>query len=214
MTTMSNFGTVDNARLETSIPADRPAGRPWLDRIGVGASLACAVHCMVAPLLMLALPAAGSVWAHPLVHWVLAALVLPLALWVIYCGYRKHGKRLTLVAAGLGSLLIMAGLILPTMGTGWSVSAPLPGWLGGGVAAAPEAAGAVCTEPCCPSVAQDAQTGGHTLVMPAGGLTTMLGSFLLVFAHATNLLACRCFSAKANAAEQSGPGCGCPSSAC
>lgn len=217
MTTMSNLGTVDDARPEPFIQVDRPTGRPWLDRIGVGASVACAIHCMAAPLLLIALPAAGSVWAHPLVHWLLAVLVLPLALWVIYCGYRKHHKRLTLVAAGLGSLLIIAGLVLPMMDTGLGVSASLPDWLGSGLSATYAEADAdrvACTDTCCPSVAQDVQTGGHSLIIPMGGLTTMIGSLLLVLAHATNLLAFRGLSPQADSAGRQGSGCGCPSHAC
>lgn len=204
MTMTPDFGIANDVRPESLNQGDHSTGRPWLDRLGVGASVACAIHCMVAPLLMLALPAAGSVWAHPLVHWALAVLVLPLALWVIYCGYRKHGKRLTLVAAGLGSALIIAGLVLPTMSTGLGASASLPEWLGDGLAATPAGAGADhagCTDTCCPSVAQNAQTGGILLTIPAGGLTTLIGSLFLVIAHATNLLACRCFASQADSAE-------------
>ena len=217
MTTMSNLGTVDDARPEPSIQVDRPTGRPWLDRIGVGASVACAIHCMAAPLLLVALPTAGSVWAHPLVHWLLAVLVLPLALWVIYCGYRKHAKKLTLIAAGLGSLMIIAGLILPMTGTGLGISTSLPEWLGNGLASTSveaDADHAACTDTCCPSVAQNVQTGGHSLMIPAGSLTTLIGSLLLFLAHATNLLACRRFSSHSDAANPSGSDCGCPSGVC
>lgn len=176
-------------------PAERREETSRLDRIGVVASVACAIHCMVAPLLMLALPVTGSIWSHWSVHWILALLVLPLACWVIFCGYRKHGRRLTLVAAGLGSALIVAGLIMPMTQMDLGVSASLPAWLVGGPAAASGGGEhAACGDACCPSVVPDVATGGWALNLPAGGLTTLLGSLFLVVAHGTNLWSCRCFA--------------------
>lgn len=199
----------------------KTAERPWLDRIGISASVLCAVHCMVAPFLLLLLPTAGTVWSHPAVHWVLAILVLPLALWVIYNGYRKHRKRWTLVAAGIGSACIVAGLIAPMVYSQplFSLSLPAIGSSGGAslvtpssgmtpVAVPTEHAGA-CSEACCPTVAQDADTGSYTLAMPPGGLITLLGSLLLVVAHMTNLVACRCYSRKQQACGNEATGCGC-----
>ena len=48
-----NEGSGLSAEVGTAGPVDKSAR---LDRIGVVASAACAVHCLVAPLLMLALP--------------------------------------------------------------------------------------------------------------------------------------------------------------
>lgn len=301
--------------------AQAPDDRTWLDRIGITASVACAIHCMIAPLLLLLLPAAGSVWSDPLVHWVLAVLVLPLAVWVIYRGYCKHGKRLTLVAAVSGSAFVVVGLVAPMFSTQPLFSLPMPSWAVLGSASAQasapsatlsgdspnrltepvnlpasaaeptepsactdgccdthakekaerpvailgpeattgpapfactgaccgpnetmstpqppllgcteaccdsekntstpaesahtaEAAGDAepqigCTAACCPSLAVSEYTGAVTMGFPAGGVFTMIGSFLLVLAHATNLHACRCFSR----ATGTGSDCGCP----
>lgn len=190
--------------------------RSWLDRVGITASVACAIHCMAAPFLMLLLPAAGSVWSHPAVHWVLAVLVLPLAVWVIYRGYLKHRKRWTLISAGLGSACIVAGLILPMIDSWPVVSFALPGF-GSNTptsmladAQAPSAAEPVaCTEACCPSVTQDVRTGGYTLAIPPGGLVTFIGSLFLVFAHTTNLIACRCFARRNQCDADGTSACGC-----
>ena len=189
-----NEGSGLSAEVGTAGPVDKSAR---LDRIGVVASAACAVHCLVAPLLMLALPVTGAIWSHWSVHWVLAVLVLPLACWVIYRGYRRHGRRLALVAAGLGSALIVAGLILPMVDTDWGVSASLPAWMGGGLAATAggaEVEHAACADAaCCPAVVPDAATGGWAVAFPAGGLATLLGSLFLTVAHGANLWSCRCF---------------------
>lgn len=190
--------------------------RPWLDRVGIGASLLCAIHCLAAPFLLLLLPAAGSVWSHPAVHWVLAVLVLPLALWVLYNGYRKHRSRLTLVAASLGALLIVAGLISPMVSSEPTVEFSVPAFLGEPAAALPldgnsvDPAAATCTEPCCPSITYDAANNASIISMPPGGLLTLLGSVLLVLAHSANLIACRCFSKNNTCKGDGGSPCGCP----
>ncbi|MEO0477357.1 MAG: MerC domain-containing protein [Planctomycetota bacterium] len=200
-------------------PAAEIVHRSWLDRIGISASVLCAIHCLAAPFLLLLLPAAGTVWSHPAVHWVLAVLVVPLALWVLFKGYAKHRNKLTLVAASGGALLIVAGLIAPMIHTDPVVRFSVPVLLGDSSAAASptlttvaapvgQAVDSTCTDTCCPTITTDAAAGTSTIAMPPGGLLTMLGSMLLVLAHTSNLIACRCFSK--NACEDSA--CGCPAS--
>ena len=205
----------ENSGLDSAGPA-----RPWLDKLGITASVACAVHCIAAPLLLLLLPAAGAVWSDPMVHWVLAVLVLPLAILVVYRGYRKHGKGLTLGAAVLGAGFIVAGLIAPMVSDRPLFTTPVPAFANLGPAAAPGHATpvnpaavtpAACTEPCCPTVAVQQTTGAATLGFPAGGVLTIIGSVLLILAHATNLHACRCFGRVCpGPASPADTGCGCP----
>jgi len=141
------------------------------------------VHCMVAPFLLLLLPAAGSIWAHPVVHWVLAVLVLPLALMTVWRGYLHHRRRLALVAAVVGVVLIVMGLVLPHAG---------------GVAAdghdVLQANPVACTDTCCPTITQDPVTGAFGFHLPQGGFMTLLGSAFLVVAHGINLYGCRCLT--------------------
>ncbi|MGB0767273.1 MAG: MerC domain-containing protein [Phycisphaeraceae bacterium] len=203
-------------------PGDHSGGdRAWLDRVGITASVACAIHCLAAPFLLLLLPAAGSVWAHPAVHWVLAVLVLPLAVWVIYRGYLKHRKRWTLVAAGIGSACIVAGLIAPMLHDQPVLSLPIASGESNAAAAGliladagaihtGAEAGPACTEASCPTITEDAETGAKSLAMPPGGFLTLIGSLFLVFAHASNLIACRCYSRDQPAKACGDSGCGCP----
>lgn len=185
------------------------AERPWLDRIGITASVACAIHCMVAPFLLLLLPAAGTVWAHPAVHWGLAVLVVPLALWVIFRGYRKHKKQLTLYAALIGAACIVAGLISPMVYSQalFSTNVPTFGLFHESLM---PMAGAACTEVCCPTATYNAQAQTLAVTFPPGGLVTLIGSLFLVFAHGTNLIACRCYR-KETVDDACGSACGCPS---
>ncbi len=179
--------------------------RSWLDRVGIGASVLCAIHCVAAPFLLLLLPTAGSIWSHPAVHWLLAALVVPLALWVLYKGYRKHGKKLTLYAASLGAVLIVAGLIAPMVTTQPMVQFSAPqmfeGW------GTPPATTEACSDACCPSIVQSASTGSSTIMLPPGSVLTTLGSLLLILGHSSNLLACRCFHKHGSRGEDKACGC-------
>ncbi|MEM6459616.1 MAG: MerC domain-containing protein [Planctomycetota bacterium] len=166
MTTIQASAFPDSPALETP-------SRRW-DRIGLVASLACAVHCLAAPFVLMLMPLVGGTWSHPAAHWVLAALVLPLAGWVVWRGFRRHRRRSAPIAAALGAGFIVAGLILPEF-----------------AAAGPVA----CTEACCPSLVPDPETGSVSLSMPAGGWSTLAGSVLLVLAHGINLYGCRCCNA-------------------
>lgn len=182
--------------------------RPWLDRVGLSASLICAIHCMLSPFLLLLLPAAGTIWAHPAVHWALALMVVPLAMWVLLNGYRKHGSRLTLVAATAGALLILAGLIAPMIYSQplFHLNVPTLGLFGD---ATPPFASAGHTDECCPSAVHDHQAGTVAMSFPPGGLITLVGSVVLVIAHGANLVACRCFR-KNSGGDCGESACGCP----
>lgn len=210
--TFQTFASAEQATATASAAASAP--RTWLDRIGISASVLCAIHCIAAPFLLLLLPAAGSVWAHPAVHWVLAVLVVPLALWVLYNGYRKHGNRVTLVAASVGGLLIVAGLIAPMLHTAPVVQFSVPALFGGPAeplaSAASDGAAPVCTDACCPTITHDAASNRSIIAMPPGGLLTLLGSVFLVLAHSSNLIACRCFSKQTCCSDDDETSCGCP----
>lgn len=168
--------------------ASEPFLRRW-DALGIGASAACAVHCLAAPFLLLFLPALGAAWSRPWVHWAIAAVVLPIAVVVIGRGYIAHRRRSTLVLASLGVAAVVAGLFLPS-GDGWSftlgspASASPPASL---TAADPLAAPVAGTDACCPSVAVDAATGATRVAVSWGSTATLLGGVLLVGAHGINL---------------------------
>lgn len=209
---MSNTNTIDLSQAMQpgadafAAPAQADE-RSWLDRLGIGASLLCAIHCLAAPFLLLLLPAAGSIWSHPAVHWVLAVLVVPLALWVLYKGYRKHGNKLTLVAASLGAMLILAGLVSPMVHSEPVVEFSVPAFFGTPAATPLATATPTCTEACCPSITHDTASNASIIAMPPGGLLTLIGSVLLVLAHSSNLIACRCFAKQPTCGDDKACGC-------
>lgn len=81
------------------------------DFVGLGASLACAVHCLIVPFLVSLAPLAGfqvlnNVWIEYTVIMV-GFVIAAIALWH---GYRHHhGKPLALIIVIIGFLLIGTG---------------------------------------------------------------------------------------------------------
>ena len=83
------------------------------DRIGIIASVLCAIHCALTPVLLILLPTFGKAWAHPSTHWGMALIVIPIAIFMVKKGYQKHGKKWIVVLGVLGVILIIVGAILP-----------------------------------------------------------------------------------------------------
>lgn len=80
-----------------------------LDIIAMALSGLCLLHCLVTPLILMSLPIMGRYYVtHPMVHILLAAIILP----VTYYSFRKLIKgtdlrsRFILVSALVGSLII------------------------------------------------------------------------------------------------------------
>ena len=102
---------------------------PWIDQIGVGLSLACAVHCLAAPLLLTALPLLGlSFVADDMTEVVLLSSALVLAVGSLCWGFQRHksGRVFLLLAVAVAliatgrlfaedrseSLLVVAGAVI------------------------------------------------------------------------------------------------------
>lgn len=148
-----------------------------LDRTGVVASISCAVHCMVAPIIVLMAPMIGGVWVNPLTHLAIAALVLPVAAFALRRGFAQHGRRWILTGGALGMLFVLIGTALPFF------------LATGDVAAAAEGADHIC-EHCCPTIVTDEETGARSLNIPPASIVTFLGGVLLVATHIGNLRCC------------------------
>jgi len=185
------------------------------DRIGVAASVFCAIHCAATPLLLLFAPAFGQLWAHPASHWIVALLVVPLAGVMVVHGFRRH-RRISILAAGIaGMALVVAGAAVPY----WEMDkqeadAPLAAAVSepveaimvttAGLGSPCKSAGcdelAVCqvaaaasrpavappADTCCPSLGVD-ESGKTRLVIPLASVVTTLGGLLLIATHVGNL---------------------------
>ena len=84
-----------------------------LDHAGMSASLACAVHCAVLPLLLAALPAIGLAWLDsPWVDWTMVAIAACIALRAHRGGYMLHRRCFPVAVALTGVLMIVAAICL------------------------------------------------------------------------------------------------------
>jgi len=79
------------------------------DRIGMGLSVLCALHCLLTPVIILSIPFLARYYlAHPLFHLLLAAAIIPVGLIAFAAGIRHHHNWWVL-ALGLPGLLLVAG---------------------------------------------------------------------------------------------------------
>ena len=87
-----------------------------LDRLAIGLSALCLVHCLALPVALLFVPALEAVvlGTESPFHWVLLGLALPVSGYALWHGYRHHGYRnpLLLGAAGLLVMLLAVAHVL------------------------------------------------------------------------------------------------------
>jgi MerC mercury resistance protein len=98
---------------------DLPTASPVqnFDRAGISASLLCAVHCALLPLLLAAIPALGLAWLDsPFVDWSMFGIAACIALWAHRHGFVVHGRCFPAGLALLG-LIIIVGTICLLKGT-------------------------------------------------------------------------------------------------
>jgi len=90
---------MDNSSLKTT---------STLDRTAILMSGICLAHCLLLPLLVLAIPLPGIV-AGEHFHAQVLAIVLPVSMVAIALGFRRHGDRRILVWGAIGMLLLIIG---------------------------------------------------------------------------------------------------------
>lgn len=89
---------------QTAVYRDR-----W-DQAGIGASLLCVLHCLLAPVFITALPAVAA--AEHQTHSAFAVIILLFGMLAFIPGYRKH-RRKAVPGAGIAgvSMIILAALL-------------------------------------------------------------------------------------------------------
>ncbi|MFT3997532.1 MAG: MerC domain-containing protein [Asticcacaulis sp.] len=98
--------------LMTTAPDPKPTSWPkngWMDASAIGLSGLCLAHCLLLPFAVAALPVAGQLAGHHVVHQVLILIAAPLSVWTLS---RSGGWKKPLVAGlavgGLGLLGLAA----------------------------------------------------------------------------------------------------------
>jgi hypothetical protein len=102
------------ATMSSTTRLSRIAG---LDRLAIGLSGLCLVHCLATSVLLALAASAGGLLVSPHVHEIGLALAIPLGALALYRGIVTHGYMMPSAIGALG-LGIMAGAIgLPHDGT-------------------------------------------------------------------------------------------------
>jgi hypothetical protein len=78
------------------------------DRWGIFLSSLCAIHCLVTPILLLALPVLGGYFENQMVHIIMALFVVPVGAFAFWSGY-KHHKKMYLLVLGFVGLSLVGG---------------------------------------------------------------------------------------------------------
>ncbi|MCS7032967.1 MAG: MerC domain-containing protein [Phycisphaerae bacterium] len=107
--------------LASPMPKQVPSAAPTparrdssaVDAAGVAVSLACGIHCILTPVLLLMLPTLGEAFHSPIVHRVLAVVVTAVASFALYRGYRRHGHWLPITMGSAGGILVWTAVFLP-----------------------------------------------------------------------------------------------------
>lgn len=100
--------------------------RSLRDKVAVWLSLACAVHCLATPLLLVALPALGSrLTADPWVEFSILAFVLVLGGSSIRHAYVHHGSRVAPALFAVAFFGLCVAPFMPEWSGAWVVHAVL-----------------------------------------------------------------------------------------
>lgn len=182
-----------------------------VDRIGIVASILCAIHCAITPVLLIVLPNFAKVWAHPATHWGMALVVIPIAVCMIVIGYKKHARQWIVVTGFVGIILIIIGSILPY--TDAKASSSMDTVDEGVVTTASVSQGSVeqgglspagsapltdeavtsadigCIDYCCPSIVVN-EKGENSIYIPSASIVTSFGGLCLIMVHGGNLYCC------------------------
>ena len=176
----------------------RPIPSTTADKVGACASMLCAIHCMLTPFIMLAIPTFGVWWASSSVHITAAALVIPLALLTLFFGMKQHRRSWPFILGILGCACLIVALLpfLPSeppiefganyTGTNTEIAMNQTAHNVATNLLEPGSPVTHCTnEACCPVIITEPE--GWSLTIPWEALLTIIGSLFLVTSHIGNL---------------------------
>ena len=88
------------------------------DNLSICLSLACILHCIALPLLIIILPTFSSFWINnENVHVILVILAIPISLFAMTKSLTKHHNYKCIFLAGLGLLMLVAAIFMHDIGS-------------------------------------------------------------------------------------------------
>lgn len=89
----------------------------WLDRIGIGLSGLCLVHCVASTVFVALLASAGGMFVSPHLHEIGLAIAIPLGALALGRGILEHGFMMPSSVGGLGLGVMAGALTMPHGGS-------------------------------------------------------------------------------------------------
>lgn len=110
---------MDKSESELALADAEHAAGLRLDKVAIGLSVVCLVHCLALPVLVLAAPAVGALvlGTESPVHWLLLGLALPVSGYALWHGFRHHHQRLALLLGCCGLALMFVAVAHLTAAT-------------------------------------------------------------------------------------------------
>ncbi len=156
--------------------------RGWLDKVAIMMAVVCGIHCLVTPVLLVALPILGTTfWANGDFHLWMFALVVPTTLLAVFSGCRKHKDRMVALFAATGLLILGSATAMESFaGHGET----------GDLAMAAECAEAAC---CAVEPIHDGESGASLVwaSLSTEALLNLTGGLFLIAGHIRNFRLCR-----------------------
>ena len=84
----------------------------WIDRVAIGLSGLCLIHCVATVLLLSLVASIGGLLVNPLIHEIGLMLAIVLGLFAFASGYREHGRMLPVLIGGAGLCAMAYALTL------------------------------------------------------------------------------------------------------
>jgi len=143
----------------------------WLDHLAIGMAAVCAVHCLLTPILIIALPIiATSFFVHEDFHLWMLLLVLPTTSFAVFMGCRKHKDRWVATLSALGLMILLSALVHERVHNAAHTEAQIHA-------------------ESCQSCARDISK--EPIPMHAGAWINTFGGLLLASGHIRNFRLCR-----------------------
>ena len=92
------------------------AGRGAIDRLAIGLSGLCRVHCLASAVLLAVLASAGGLLLNPLIHELGLVLAIGFGIVALGRGIVEHGFMMPSAVGGLGLGVMAGALTLPHSG--------------------------------------------------------------------------------------------------
>lgn len=187
--------------MKNSISDSLPAKGDLLDRLAISMAVVCGIHCLVTPILLVALPIIGTTfWVDENFHLWMLLLVIPTTCLALFCGCRRHKDRWVLGAGALGLGILLAAFSAERIAHDDSVAGFAGKAEGEPALSSTEANSSFTPEPhvagggCCARHPAQGGAGGEATEssgIAPHALLNALGGLFLVVGHSRNFLLCR-----------------------